>query len=106
MWGVPGPPVPGILCVPPGLLREGPQPPGQGPEENSDSGQLTCVLHLPPRECSEWSLGTGSVTGWDYGLHQRSATPSVAQQPPGALAREGRQINVTFPATGARAVLV
>ncbi|XP_040610706.1 carboxy-terminal domain RNA polymerase II polypeptide A small phosphatase 2 isoform X2 [Mesocricetus auratus] len=52
VWGVPGPPVPGVLCVPPGLLRQGSQPPGQGPEEDPHPGQLTCVLHLPPGECS------------------------------------------------------
>ncbi|XP_021542888.1 carboxy-terminal domain RNA polymerase II polypeptide A small phosphatase 2 isoform X2 [Neomonachus schauinslandi] len=51
VWCVPGPPVPGVLRVPPGLLCQGPQPPGKGPEENPHSGQLARLLHLPPREC-------------------------------------------------------
>lgn len=55
VWCVPGPPVPGILRVPPGLLCQGPQPPGKGPEENPHSRQLARLLHLPPGECGEWS---------------------------------------------------
>lgn len=64
LWGVPGPAVPGVLCVPPGLLRQGPEPPGQGPEENPHPGQLARILYLPPGECSEWvQIGPGPRAG-------------------------------------------
>lgn len=42
--------------VPPGLLSQEPQPPGEEPEENPHPGQLVCFLHLPPRECSAYAV--------------------------------------------------
>lgn len=105
VWGVPGPPVPGIVCVSPGLLCQGPQPPGKGPEKNPHLGQLTCILHLPPRECCEWSQGP-KASGWDRGF-TRVHHPSVAQQPPVVLARKGKiRLTSPFPTPGACAVLV
>lgn len=45
--------VPRVLRFSPGLLCEGLKSFGQRPSQDSDPGQLSCLLHLPPQQCCE-----------------------------------------------------
>lgn len=63
VWGLPGSSLPGVLRLPPGLLCKGPEPPGPAAQQNPHLGQLPRLLHLPPRECCEFSP-LGHKTGW------------------------------------------
>lgn len=65
--GVPRPALQGILCFPQRKLRQRPQPTGPRARQSHHHRQLTCLLHLPPRECSEFSQPPGSWTcSWPW----------------------------------------
>lgn len=53
VWCVPDASLSGVLCVPSGLLCQGPEPPGPPAQQDPHPGQLPRLLHLPSWECCE-----------------------------------------------------
>ncbi|XP_077521597.1 uncharacterized protein LOC144132799 isoform X2 [Amblyomma americanum] len=49
---LPGAVIPGVMRLPPGKIRQGPGPAGPGPAPGGDHRQLSCLLRLPPGQCS------------------------------------------------------
>ena len=66
MGGLPQSPVPGVLRLPPGELREGPEPAGARPGQGHHRGQLPGLVRLPPRQ-----RGTSRTPGQKQNQNQR-----------------------------------